>query len=185
MEFYFKNQVLKEYFNDVGISHQTSSVKTPQQNRVVERRNQTLVEAARTMLNFSCAPLFLWAEAIANACYTQTAPSFTDDLEKHHMSLLTAENQISPFYIVYNQRTRKIMETMNVTFDELSEWLLNNLCMMPQALQTPTASTTTADNAPTPTNSSSQAVDIPNTSQYVDELQPQQHDQQQDDQAQL
>nr|GEY06480.1 copia protein [Tanacetum cinerariifolium] len=47
-----------------------SSVRTPQQN-VVERRNRTLVEAARTMLIFSRAPLFLWAEAIATACFTQ------------------------------------------------------------------------------------------------------------------
>nr|GEW41904.1 retrovirus-related Pol polyprotein from transposon TNT 1-94 [Tanacetum cinerariifolium] len=67
----FKNQVLKEFFDTVGISHQMSSVRTPQQNRVVERRNQTLVEAARTMLIFSRAPLFLWAEAIATACFTQ------------------------------------------------------------------------------------------------------------------
>nr|GFA93491.1 putative ribonuclease H-like domain-containing protein [Tanacetum cinerariifolium] len=67
----FKNQVLKEYFDTVGISHQMSSVRTPQQNGVVERRNQTLVEAARTMLIFSRASLFLWAEAIATACFTQ------------------------------------------------------------------------------------------------------------------
>ncbi|GJT07473.1 retrovirus-related pol polyprotein from transposon TNT 1-94 [Tanacetum coccineum] len=67
----FKNQVLKEYFDNVGISHQASSVKTPQQNGVVEQRNRTLVETARTMLIFSYAPLFLWAEAIATACYTQ------------------------------------------------------------------------------------------------------------------
>ncbi|GKF44932.1 retrovirus-related pol polyprotein from transposon TNT 1-94, partial [Tanacetum coccineum] len=40
-------------------------------NGVVERRNRTLVEAARTMLIFSKAPLFLWAEAVAIACYTQ------------------------------------------------------------------------------------------------------------------
>nr|GFB07528.1 hypothetical protein [Tanacetum cinerariifolium] len=44
----FKNQVLKVYFDTVGISHQMSSVRTPQQNGVVERRNRTLVEAART-----------------------------------------------------------------------------------------------------------------------------------------
>nr|GFB42824.1 retrovirus-related Pol polyprotein from transposon TNT 1-94 [Tanacetum cinerariifolium] len=67
----FKNQVLKVYFDSVGISHQMSSVRTPQQNGVVERRNRTLVEAARTMLIFSHAPLFLWAEAIAAACFTQ------------------------------------------------------------------------------------------------------------------
>ncbi|GJY43451.1 retrovirus-related pol polyprotein from transposon TNT 1-94 [Tanacetum coccineum] len=40
-------------------------------NGVVERRNRTLVEVARTMLIFSKAPLFLWAEAINTACYTQ------------------------------------------------------------------------------------------------------------------
>nr|GEU68885.1 retrovirus-related Pol polyprotein from transposon TNT 1-94 [Tanacetum cinerariifolium] len=45
----FKNQVLKEYFDSVGISHQVSSVRTPQQKGVVERRNRTLVEAARTI----------------------------------------------------------------------------------------------------------------------------------------
>nr|GFA11940.1 hypothetical protein [Tanacetum cinerariifolium] len=45
--------------------------KTPQQNGVVERRNRTLVEAARTMLTFANLPLFLWAEAIATACFTQ------------------------------------------------------------------------------------------------------------------
>nr|GEX82679.1 hypothetical protein [Tanacetum cinerariifolium] len=67
----FKNHVLKEYFDSVGITHETSAAKNPQQNGVVEHRNRTLVEAARTMLIFSHAPLFLWAEAIATACYTQ------------------------------------------------------------------------------------------------------------------
>ncbi|GJY28486.1 integrase, catalytic region, zinc finger, CCHC-type containing protein [Tanacetum coccineum] len=45
--------------------------RTPQQNDVVKIRNRTLVEAARTMLIFSKAPMFLWAEAVATACYTQ------------------------------------------------------------------------------------------------------------------
>nr|GEZ24246.1 integrase, catalytic region, zinc finger, CCHC-type, peptidase aspartic, catalytic [Tanacetum cinerariifolium] len=67
----FKNHALKEYFDSVGITHETSAAKTPQQNGVVERRNHTLVEAARTMMIFSHASLFLWAEAIATACYTQ------------------------------------------------------------------------------------------------------------------
>ncbi|GJQ97051.1 integrase, catalytic region, zinc finger, CCHC-type containing protein [Tanacetum coccineum] len=67
----FVNQTLHEFYENVGISHQTSVARTPQQNGIVERRNQTLVEAARTMLIFSKAPLFLWAEAINTACYTQ------------------------------------------------------------------------------------------------------------------
>ncbi|GJZ26704.1 retrovirus-related pol polyprotein from transposon TNT 1-94 [Tanacetum coccineum] len=67
----FVNQRLHEWYENVGITHQTSVGHTPQQNGVVKRRNQTLVEAARTMLIFSKASLFLWAEAINTACYTQ------------------------------------------------------------------------------------------------------------------
>ncbi|GJT30774.1 retrovirus-related pol polyprotein from transposon TNT 1-94 [Tanacetum coccineum] len=53
----FVNQTLHDFYENVGISHQTSVACTPQQNGVVERRNQTLMEAARTMLIFSKAPL--------------------------------------------------------------------------------------------------------------------------------
>ncbi|GKE91752.1 retrovirus-related pol polyprotein from transposon TNT 1-94, partial [Tanacetum coccineum] len=67
----FVNQTLCEFYENVGISHQTSVARTPQQNGVVKRRNQTLVEAARTMLIFSKALLFLWAKAINTTCYTQ------------------------------------------------------------------------------------------------------------------
>ncbi|GJS78467.1 retrovirus-related pol polyprotein from transposon TNT 1-94 [Tanacetum coccineum] len=67
----FVNQTLREFYENVGISHQTFVAGTPQQNDVVERRNQTLIEAARTMLIVSKAPLFLWAEAINKAYYTQ------------------------------------------------------------------------------------------------------------------
>ncbi|GJR17106.1 retrovirus-related pol polyprotein from transposon TNT 1-94 [Tanacetum coccineum] len=67
----FVNQTLRSYYESVGISHETSVARSPQQNGVVERRNRTLVEAARTMLIYAKAPLFLWAEAVATACYTQ------------------------------------------------------------------------------------------------------------------
>ncbi|GJZ34810.1 retrovirus-related pol polyprotein from transposon TNT 1-94 [Tanacetum coccineum] len=55
----FVNQVMSEYYEGVGIFHQKSILRTPQQNGVVERRNRTLVEAARTMMIFSKAPMFL------------------------------------------------------------------------------------------------------------------------------
>ncbi|GKC98167.1 putative ribonuclease H-like domain-containing protein [Tanacetum coccineum] len=154
----FKNQVLQEYFKSVGISHQASSVRTPQQNGVMERRNRTLVEAARTMLIFSHAPLFLWAEAIANACYTQNRSIIHHRFDKTPYELINGrKSDISFLYVfealcypkndredigklgakgdigffigysanfcayrVYNRRKKKIMETMNVTFDELS-----------------------------------------------------------------
>ncbi|GJY70793.1 retrovirus-related pol polyprotein from transposon TNT 1-94 [Tanacetum coccineum] len=56
----FVNQTLREWYENVGITHQTFVARTPQQNDVVERRNRTLVESARTMLIFSKAQLFLW-----------------------------------------------------------------------------------------------------------------------------
>ncbi|GJS40458.1 integrase, catalytic region, zinc finger, CCHC-type containing protein [Tanacetum coccineum] len=67
----FKNATLKAHYEKLGIMQQFSIARTPQQNGVVERRNRTLVEAARTMLIFSKFPEFLWAEAVATACFTQ------------------------------------------------------------------------------------------------------------------
>ncbi|GJV13854.1 retrovirus-related pol polyprotein from transposon TNT 1-94 [Tanacetum coccineum] len=67
----FVNQTLREYYEKVGISHETSVARSPQQNGVVKRRNHTLIKAARTMLIYAKALLFLWAESVATACYTQ------------------------------------------------------------------------------------------------------------------
>nr|GEY22264.1 hypothetical protein [Tanacetum cinerariifolium] len=130
----FKNQVLKEYFDTVGISHQMSSVRTPRQNGVVKRQNRMLVEAARTMLIFSRAPLFLWAEAIATAksdisflhvfgalCYPKNDREDIGKLgAKGDIGFFIGYSAASCAYSIYNRRTKKIMETMNVSFDEIS-----------------------------------------------------------------
>nr|GFA16180.1 hypothetical protein [Tanacetum cinerariifolium] len=81
-----------ESINGKNITHQTYVAHTPQQNGIVKRRNWTLVEAAHTMLIFSKAPLFLSAEAINIACYTQNR----------------------------SLRTRRIVEKIHVDFDELT-----------------------------------------------------------------
>nr|GFC26304.1 putative ribonuclease H-like domain-containing protein [Tanacetum cinerariifolium] len=67
----FVNQTLRDYHEKVGISHETSVARSPHQNRVVKRRNRTLIEAACMMLIYAQAPLFLWAEAVATTCFTQ------------------------------------------------------------------------------------------------------------------
>nr|GEY38400.1 retrovirus-related Pol polyprotein from transposon TNT 1-94 [Tanacetum cinerariifolium] len=185
---YFKNQVLKDYFDTVGISHQMSSVRTPQQNEVVEQRNQTLVEAARTMLIFSHAPLFLWADAIATAalCYPKNDREDIGNLgAKGDIGFFIGYSADSCAYTIYNRRTKKIIETMNVSFHELSAmafeqrslkpglqttWRTIPPAQEPQVRQWSTASTTIADSAPTPTNSSSHATNIPITLHDVDEL---------------
>ncbi|GKB42482.1 retrovirus-related pol polyprotein from transposon TNT 1-94 [Tanacetum coccineum] len=60
----FVNQTLREYYEKVGISHETSVARSPQQYGVIKRCNCTLIEAARTMLIYAKALKFLWAEAV-------------------------------------------------------------------------------------------------------------------------
>nr|GFC76573.1 putative ribonuclease H-like domain-containing protein [Tanacetum cinerariifolium]GFC79095.1 putative ribonuclease H-like domain-containing protein [Tanacetum cinerariifolium] len=67
----FVNQTLRDYYKEVGISHETSVARSPQQNGVIERSNRTMIEAVHTMLIYTQAPLFLWEEAVATACFTQ------------------------------------------------------------------------------------------------------------------
>ncbi|GKB94435.1 retrovirus-related pol polyprotein from transposon TNT 1-94 [Tanacetum coccineum] len=211
-----ENQVLKEYFDSVGISHQSSSVRTPQQNGVVEQRNRTLVEAARTMLIFSRAPLFLWAEAIANACYTQNRSIIHRRFDKTPYELIKGRKLDISFLHVfgalcYPKNDRKDIGKLcaksdigldltyapsTITTQQPTEHELDLLfevmyddyiggqpstatrtvlaAQAPQVLQAPMAYTTIADTAPTPTNSSSQATNIPNTAHDVDELETQQ-----------
>nr|GEX50401.1 retrovirus-related Pol polyprotein from transposon TNT 1-94 [Tanacetum cinerariifolium] len=74
----FLNQTLHAYFAAEGIHHQMSVAQTPKQNGVVERRNRTLIEVARTMLSVAKVPLFFWAEAIATAYRTVTTSNELD-----------------------------------------------------------------------------------------------------------
>ncbi|GJS70042.1 retrovirus-related pol polyprotein from transposon TNT 1-94 [Tanacetum coccineum] len=140
--------------NGNHISHQASSVRTPQQNGVVERRNRTLVEAGRT---------------IATACYTQTRSIIHRQFNKTPYELINGRKPYISFlhvfgalcypkndredigklgtkgdigffigysvdscaYRVYNRRTKKIIETMNVTFDELSAMAFEQSSLKP------------------------------------------------------
>nr|GEU30669.1 hypothetical protein [Tanacetum cinerariifolium] len=104
----FKNQVLKEYFDSVGITHETFATKTPQQNRVVERRNRR-------------KPDISYLHVFGALCYSEN--------DREDIGKLGAKGDIGFFvgysgnyvsYKVYNRRTKKIIEMMNVTFDELS-----------------------------------------------------------------
>ena len=67
----FKNKILDSFLNNKAISHNFSSPYTPQQNGVVERRNRSLCEAARTRLTYVNLPQYLWAEAVSTACFIQ------------------------------------------------------------------------------------------------------------------
>nr|GFA55992.1 hypothetical protein [Tanacetum cinerariifolium] len=60
------NQTLRDYYEEVGISHETSVRCSPQQNEVVERRNRTLIEAARTMTRAKSSPLTSYVPPLRN-----------------------------------------------------------------------------------------------------------------------
>ncbi|GJV08774.1 ribonuclease H-like domain-containing protein [Tanacetum coccineum] len=81
-----------------GIKREFSVARTPQQNRVVERKNKTLIEAARTILADSLLPTTFWAEAISTACYVQnrvlvTKPQNKTPLMNHYMNDGGASNK--------------------------------------------------------------------------------------------
>ncbi|GJS74419.1 ribonuclease H-like domain-containing protein [Tanacetum coccineum] len=65
----FKNKDVIEFCGSKGIKREYSNARTPQQNGVAERKNMTLIEAARTMLADSFLPNTFWAEAVSTACY--------------------------------------------------------------------------------------------------------------------
>nr|GEU51079.1 hypothetical protein [Tanacetum cinerariifolium] len=157
----FLNKTLNAFFKEEGIEHQTSTARTPEQNDVVERRNSTLVEAARMMLSASQLSLFFWAKAIATACYTQNRsiiipthgktpyqiindrkPSIKhlhifgcicyitrdgknlDKMKgKGDRCILVGYSTQSKGYPVYNKRTRMIVESIHIRFDEIKEVL--------------------------------------------------------------
>nr|GEW58373.1 retrovirus-related Pol polyprotein from transposon TNT 1-94 [Tanacetum cinerariifolium] len=165
----FLNKTLHAYFASEGILHQTFVAETPEQNGVVERRNRTLVEVARTMLSAAKVPLFFWDEAIAIVCFTQNRslviprhkktpyhiindqkPSvkffyifgspcyiFRDGenldkiKEKGDACIFVGYSTQSRAYRVFIKRTRVIVETIHVNFDELPQMETNHVSSDP------------------------------------------------------
>ncbi|KAJ9556363.1 hypothetical protein OSB04_010977 [Centaurea solstitialis] len=88
----FKNSTPETFFDQKGISQNFSSVRTPQQNGVAERRNRTLIEAARSMLSEANLATQFWAEAVNTACYTQKR------------SLIVKRFRITPYELFRNRK---------------------------------------------------------------------------------
>ncbi|KAI3770876.1 hypothetical protein L6452_02024 [Arctium lappa] len=107
----FKNDTLKSYLTSVGISHNFSAAYTPQQNDIVERKNRTLVEAARTMLAYSDLPM----------CYIlNERQGLSKFNRKADEGYLVGYSLTSKAYRIYIIRTKTVVESMNVSFDESS-----------------------------------------------------------------
>ena len=152
----FENASFETYCNSVGISHEFSAPRTPQQNGVVERKNRVLQEMARVMLLSNNVPRNLWAEAVNTACYIGnrvflrpgTRNTFYElwkgkrpNVSYFHTFgskcyILNDRDQLGKFdaksdngifigyalnsraYRVFNLKTRSVMESSNVVFDD-------------------------------------------------------------------
>ncbi|GJS44522.1 ribonuclease H-like domain-containing protein [Tanacetum coccineum] len=84
----FKNNDMNQFYGMKGIKREFSVARTPQQNGVAERKNMTLIEAARTMLADSLLPTTFWAEAVSTACYVQNRVLVTKPHNKTPYELL-------------------------------------------------------------------------------------------------
>ncbi|GJS07934.1 putative ribonuclease H-like domain-containing protein [Tanacetum coccineum] len=84
----FKNYTMNELCAKKGIKREFSVARTPQQNGVAERKNRTLIEAARTMLADSLLPILFWAEAVNTACYVLNRVLVTKPQNKTPYELL-------------------------------------------------------------------------------------------------
>ena len=65
----FQNEKFDRFYSKLGIKHNFLAPRTPQQNGVVERKNRSLEELARTMLNENGLPKYFRADAVSTACY--------------------------------------------------------------------------------------------------------------------
>ncbi|GJS94266.1 putative ribonuclease H-like domain-containing protein [Tanacetum coccineum] len=124
----FKNMDFIEFYGSKGIKREYSNARTPQQNGVAERKNMTLIEAARTMLVDSFLPNTFWAEAVSIACYVLNRVLVTKPHNKIPYELVTG-NQDEGFFSlgnslqskafrVYNLETKRVEENLHITFLE-------------------------------------------------------------------
>jgi len=67
----FENEPFETFCEKYGIVHEFSSPRTPQKNGVVERKNRSLQEIARTMIHENNLAKHFWAEAVNTSCYVQ------------------------------------------------------------------------------------------------------------------
>ncbi|GKA06736.1 retrovirus-related pol polyprotein from transposon TNT 1-94 [Tanacetum coccineum] len=145
-----------EFCNANGITHNFSAPRTPQSNGVVERKNRTLQEMSRTMLNEQSLPQKFWCNAVDTSTYIlnrilirailgktpyellrgrkptldyfrvfgskcfilNTKDYLTKFDPKSYEGVFLGYSQNSKAYIILNKHTRKVKESLNVTFDE-------------------------------------------------------------------
>nr|GEV90369.1 hypothetical protein [Tanacetum cinerariifolium] len=123
----FKNREMNQFCEMKGIMRQFSVARTPQQNGVVERRNMTLIEAARTMLTDSKLTTTFWPEAVNTACYVPFVSPVTILNTKDHLGKFDGKVDEGFFigyslnnkaFRVFNSRTWIVEGNLHIRFSE-------------------------------------------------------------------
>ncbi|GKB28142.1 putative ribonuclease H-like domain-containing protein [Tanacetum coccineum] len=105
--------ITDDFSRSKGIKREYSNARTPQQSGVAERKNRTLIEAARTMLADSFLPNTFWAKAVSTACYVLTRFDGKSD-----EGFLVGYSLQSKAFRVYNLETKRVEENLHITFLE-------------------------------------------------------------------
>nr|GEV56811.1 putative ribonuclease H-like domain-containing protein [Tanacetum cinerariifolium] len=123
----FKNRDIIEFCASKWIKREFSNARTPQQNRVAERKNRALIKAARTMLADLFLPNTFWAEAVSTACYVLNRVLVTNPQNKTPYELITEKSDEgflvgyslnSKAFRVYNLETKRVEENLHINFLE-------------------------------------------------------------------
>jgi hypothetical protein len=100
----FKNSQIEGFLEEKVVKHEFSSPYTPQQNGVVERKNRTLLDMARTMLDEYKTPNRFWAEAINTACYSINRLYLHRILKKTSYEFLTGKKPNVSYFRVFGSK---------------------------------------------------------------------------------
>jgi hypothetical protein len=97
----FRNTQVEEFLDEEGIKHELSAPYTPQQNGIVERKNRTLIETTRTMIDEYKTPDSFWAEAINTACHAANRLYLHKYLNKTPYEIITGTKPSVHYFRVF------------------------------------------------------------------------------------
>ncbi|GJX08569.1 retrovirus-related pol polyprotein from transposon TNT 1-94, partial [Tanacetum coccineum] len=161
----FVNQTLREYYEKVGISHETSVARSPQQNGVIERHNQAVATACytqnRSIIRFrhGKTPYELLHDKFPDLSFfyvfgalyypTNNSENLGKLQPKADIGIFIGYASIRKAFRIYNRRTRRIIETIHVDFDELTA-MASELSSLGPALHEMTPATISLGLVPPP-----------------------------------
>ena len=100
----FENHDFTNLCDELGITHQFSAPRTPQQNGVAERKNRTLLDMSRTMLAEHNLPGYFWAEAVSTACYVANRALIRGTLNKTPYELVKKRTPNISYFRIFGCR---------------------------------------------------------------------------------